>query len=125
MRGVLAFVSRALIRRTRSKMGPLTRRSRSKVQSRLRRLVQSHAHRSGDPGRVDAADGAGQAMQRIEHPAQRGEQATALRALLHMPFDSRALARGKLAVEIVRHMRWGPAVIAADPEAMEEVAHLS
>jgi hypothetical protein len=40
-----------------------------------------------------------------------------------MPFHPRALAQGKLSVEIVRHMTWGPAVIAAEPEAMEEIAH--
>ena len=80
-------------------------------------LIQADAHTGRDrrgPGTSGAAPGRGQAAQAVDHGAQLGQQAFALRAVIDVALQPHAPATDQLPIQVLRHTAGRPAVIAPE-----------
>jgi hypothetical protein len=85
-------------------------------------LVQPPPDRRGDVWRL-ADVRPGKMMQPVEHPLQRHKRAVAIRALVDVALEAASAADGQITVHEVGQMFWCPMVIAAEPQAGNEIDH--
>src|SRR3984893_13396692 len=102
---------------------PTSARPAGSPPSAALRLVQPRTTRRCDVQVVGAGARGWQSLQHAKHAAQAVQDASTLRALLGVALDARAGARRELAVEVRGHVARGPAVIAHEARAMQDVAH--